>query len=232
MNLSKEFHKSRARCMLIGKSLLEGPDWILPPTQLDDFGWLEPVLKIIDCSIGINKTATAYSVYVDNTINREKKFLEPLVRYVYWDRKHEVEVRRIRKWPKIKINQHILKTSEQAQIDSLLISLDQSLSGISFITAGLITDRNEPDGCYPDDINYKTPRTLRIERWNFCQRINFGLDEYAGLNENIREAAQNLSVYIQELCEPDKVPNYRERYSSNLMEIESHTEDWIYRPQS
>ena len=232
MKLSNAFHKSRARCSHIGSALLDGPNWILPPTRLDDFGWLDPVLKIIDCPIGINKTATAYSVYVDNTINREKKFLEPLVRYVNWDREHEYEVRRIRKWPKIKINQHILKTSEQAKLDSLLRNLDQSLSSITFLTAGLITDRSYPSGCYPDEANYEKPRTLRIERWNFCQRIEFGLDEYAGLNKAIEEAARDLAKYIQQLCRSDNEPNYRERYSLNLKEMDNQRKDWLYRPYS
>ncbi len=232
MKLSRAFYKSRARCSYIGSALLEGPDWILPPTQLDDFGWLDPVLKIIEYPIGVRKTATAYSVYVDNTINREKKFLEPLVRYVKWDRQHENAVKRIRKWPKVMINQHILKPSEQVNLDRLLRSLDQSLSSIAFLTAGLISDRSDPSGCYPVDTNYEKPRFLRIERWNFCQRIEFGLDEYAGLNNAIEEAARNLAEYIQQLCESDNKPNYRERYSLNLKEMESQRKDWFYRPYS
>jgi hypothetical protein len=204
----------------------------VPPTRLDNFGWLDPVLKIIDCPIGVRKNAKAYSVYVDNTVNRDKKFLAPLVRYVNWDREYEIEGKRIRKWPKIKVNQHILKKSEQAKLDSLLRKLDQSLSGIIFLTAGLIIDRSDPSGCYPDGANYEKPRTLWIERWNFCQRIEFSLDEYAGLNKAIEETARALAKYIQQLCESDNEPNYRERYSSNLKEIDSQRNDWFYRPYS
>lgn len=192
----------------------------------------DPVLKIVDRPIGIRKKATAYSVYVDNTVNRDKKFLAPLVRYVNWDREYEYEVRRIRKWPKIKVNQHILKKSEQAKLDSLLRKLDQSLSTIVFLTAGLIVDRSDPSGCYADDANYEKPRTLRIERWNFCQRIEFGLDEYAGLNKVIEEAARDLAKYIQQLCESDNEPNYRDRYSSNLKEMDGQRKDWFYRPDA
>ena len=232
MKLSNALYKSRARCSYIGSALLDGPDWLLPPTRLDNFGWLAPVLKIIDRPIGNLKIATAYSVYVDNTINREKKFLEPLVRYVKWDRKHEYEVIRIRKWPKVNINHHILKTSEQAELDSLLRNLDQSLSSITFLIAGLITDRSNPNGCYPDEANNEKPRTLRIERWNFCQRIEFGLDEYAGLNKTIEGTARILAKYIQQLCESDNEPNYRERYSLNLKEMDNQRKNWVYRPYS
>lgn len=204
----------------------------MPPTRLDDFGWLDPVLKIVDRPIGIRKTATAYSVYVDNTVNRDKNFLAPLVRYVNWDREYEYKVRRIRTWPKIKINQHVLKASEQAKLDSLLRNLDQSLSSINFLIAGLITDRSDPSGCHPDDANYEKPRTLRIERWNFCQRIEFGLDEYAGLNEAIEEAARDLAKYVLQLCKSDNETNYRERYSLNLKEKDCQGKDWLYRPYS
>jgi hypothetical protein len=162
----------------------------------------------------------------------KKNFLEPLVRYVYWDRQHEYEVTRIRKWPQVTINQHILNPSEQVQLDVLLKSLDQSLSSITFLTAGLIADRSDPSGCYPEEAKHEKPRTLRIERWNFCQRIEFVLDEYAGLNKVIEEAARNLAKYIQQLCESDNEPNYRERYSLNLKEMDSQTKDWFYRPYS
>ena len=117
-------------------------------------------------------------------------------------------------------------------LDNLLRNLDQSFSSITFLKAGLITDRSGPSGCYPDEANNEKPRILRIERWNFCQRIEFGLDEYAGLNKAIEGTARNLAKYIQQLCESDNEPNYRERYALNLKEMDNQRKDWVYRPYS
>ena len=230
MRYSNKYRQSQVRCAQIAFALLEGPYLIKPPVRIDNFGWLEPTLKIVKRTFGVDSVGVSCSVFVDNTINRENGFLEPLVRYVEWDRAYENKFKRIRTWPQAVIRHHILRKKEQKELHSLLLAIDKSLSNIEFLTAGLITDRSGPQGCYKNE-NFETlPRLLRIERWNFCQNIDLQLGEYDGLNKKTENAAQSIMLYIKQVCEQDKEVNYRELYKQNLKN--PRQDNWFYRPPS
>lgn len=230
MSLSKSFNRSRARCVHIGNRLLDGPEYIVPPVKIDDFAWYDSVLKIVRRPPGIGKNAYSFSIFVDNTVNRAQNFLAPLIRYAEWDRNYEWQVKRVRKWPKFKIVHHILSENEQEKVDYLLTELDKTFSTITFLTAGLITDRSDPDGCYVEEETQKGARALKIERWNFCQRLELMLGNYTGVNRHIERAAESIERYIEELCKNDNYKNYRENYKVNLKDMKIGRRGWFYRP--
>lgn len=232
MKLSDTYHRSRIRCSQIGWALLDGPYCIMPPRRMDKFGWLGPVLKVIEEPFGFYRSGTGYSVFVDFTFNRERNFLKPLVRYAEWDRAYEHKIKRVRKWPKVKVRHHVLNNKEQEEVDDLLLALDKSLSRLEYLDGGLITDRSSPHGCYPIGELDMPPRSLRIERRNFCQYIDLALGEYTGLNEEIENAARLIMSYIKHVCEIDDETNYRECYEKNLKEEDLRRGSWYYRPPS
>lgn len=225
---SKAILRSRMRCKRIANVLLEGPECIVPPARLDKHGRLVPVLSIISAPIGVDRTASSWSIYVDGTTNRDKGFLKPVVRYAYWERPSEYLVSRVRKWPKISVAHHVLVPKEQSEIDTMLKDLDRSLSRVEFAVAGLITDRSNPEECHFDE-GLSVPRYLQIMRHNFCQRIELTVGHYSDDNKYIEKAALKLTHYIESLCVTREYLRYREHCYVNLTK-EFERGHWFYRP--
>ena len=84
------------------------------------------------------------------------------------------KVRSVRKWPKTEIIHHILEEDEQEEIDRLLRKLDQTLSNVTFLMAGLITDWNAPNNCWAakkvEAIVYLQRRTKEIFEYDTSRR--------------------------------------------------------------
>jgi len=229
-NKMKRFHQNRGARQRIARALLDGPDFLIPPVKLDDFGWIEPVLRISVRPLSVNQPSYAYSVFVDDTINRDKNFLQPVVRRAYWNRPVEYKMMRIMDWPKVDIIHHTLSLNEQKAIHLQLLRLDKSFSQLEYCASGLITDRSSPRGCYPKG-ELPPARHLAIMRNNSCQFVEFALDEYAGKNMRLERAARALMRYIDELCsKPDSLP-YRERYSKDLTNEHKGSTRWLFRPK-
>lgn len=102
INENKELRYKKTIRNDIAWELLDGPRVIFPLSKIDDFGRLEPVLIIKNYSIGIDKVSVSCSIYVDNTINRDKKYLTPIVRYAIWDRPRELDAKRFKSGLKLK----------------------------------------------------------------------------------------------------------------------------------
>ena len=223
-------YRNRGVRQKIANLLLDGPDWLVPLTRVDDFGWLEPALKIDVRPLGVNKTSTSYAVFVDDTINRHARFLRPVVRRAYWDRPQDYQAKRKRNWPRVDILHHTMSRSEQRHMHLLLQRLDRSFNRLEFLTAGLVADRTDPPGCTPKGA-LPPKRYLCVKRSNACQYIEFALDHYAGKNKPIERAARALIEYCDRLCErPDPVP-YRERYPVDLRDRNLGKTEWFFRPK-
>ena len=226
----KPIVKNKLRNRKIGSILIDGPEYIIPPSKYG-YGWYDQIYCLIDQPLGVNKKAFSYSVYVDNTVNRDKNFLVPLVRYVEWNRDKEYSNNRIRNWPLINIYQHLLSETESKIINKLLLQVDDFLSKIKFLKAGLITDRSDPIDCWPVDEEKYEFCSLLVKRWNFCQSIEFVIGGNSKLNPDLIKINQNLATYIKRICKMDTCKNYREHYSINLTEPRYKNEGWYYRPK-
>ncbi len=209
--------------------MLDGPRSIFPLSSIDDFGWLESVLTIKNYSMGINKVSVSCSVYVDNTVNRDKKFLTPIIRYAQWNRPEELNDKRLKKWPEVKIIQHELTETEQCELDALLKALDVKISALQFAIGGLITDRGAPA---PIDNNIGF-RNLGFIRWNGCQTIDFNFGSANSQNIELEQSVKEIMNYIINLCKTPMSKFYRERYNTNLKaiyEFFDKVDFWDYRP--
>lgn len=229
INRGKELRRQKAIRNTIAWELLNGPRAIFPLSKIDDFGWLEPVLVIKHYSMGINKVSFSCSVFVDNTVNRDKKFLTPVVRYAIWDRPAELNAKKFKKWPEVKIVQHELTAVEQKEIDVLLRVLDTNISALQFAVGGLITDRSDPT---PVDDNVGC-RNLAFMRWNGCQTIDFTFGDTNSQNTGLEQTLKDISDYIIGLCNTPMEKYYRERYNTNLRDIYEFYDKvdfWDYRP--
>jgi hypothetical protein len=231
--ISRAYLRSMLQCQRIGRQLIEGPNYFSPPRRIDHFGWLEPVLSVVELPPGVDKDGHSWSVYTDETINRGSNFLAPVIRFTNWNRCHEQAVRRVRKWPVITVYQHVLSDAEQREIDVLLRALDQSLSNIEFYEAGLVADRETPIQCYlsSDRPTWNWDRFLTIMRSNACQRIEFSLGEFGVDNKHVEAVARAVSGYIEQLCvsSPSPVP-YRERYDADSRATDGQQRKWFFRP--
>lgn len=213
----------------IAWNLLDGPRAIFPLSKIDDFGWLESVLTIKNYNVGINKVSFSCSVYVDNTVNRDEKFLIPIVRYAIWNRPKELNTKRFKKWPEVCIVQHELSRSEQGDLDALLKILDAKISTLQFAVGGLIIDRGDPT---PVDSSIGF-RNISFVRWNGCQTIDFSFGETNGQNIELEQILKDIMNYIIDICKTPMRKFYRERYSINLRDIYeffAKIDSWDYRP--
>ena len=213
----------------IAWELLDGPRSIFPLSRIDDFGWLKSVLTIKNYSMGINKVSVSCSVYVDNTVNRDKKFLTPIVRYAQWNRPKEFSAKRFKRWPEVQIIQHELTEAEQLELDDLLKELDLKISKLQFAIGGLITDRGDTTSI-DNNIGF---RNLGFIRWNGCQTIDFNLGDNNSQNIELEQTVKTIMNYIIDLCKTPMSKFYRERYNTNLKaiyEFFDKVDFWDYRP--
>lgn len=140
-------HWARRRIAQIGARLIEGPRSIIPPEELDDFGWLEPDLhlRLYHIHSVIRESLT---IFCDNTINREEGFLDPVLRYARWNwSKDRVD---LPKWPSVDVtlshfNEH------KALVDEQIRRIQTALSEYPFVVSGLILDHQLPDDV---DVNW------------------------------------------------------------------------------
>jgi len=69
-------HQRIRRVLHVGRALVEGPRALFPPAALDDFGWLEPYLRIELSSSGL-EVSRSIAIYTDSTMNRDDNFSLP-----------------------------------------------------------------------------------------------------------------------------------------------------------
>ncbi len=142
------------------------------------------------------------SVYVDNTNGRHERFLAPLVRFAKWERAYEAQVRRVRRWPRVEVRQHVLDEEECAELDRLMRRLDERLGRPGFVTGGLIRDRMPPEGCATE-----TPFSggFKVKRWNFCQQIELSLGLEVAATQEVEVAAGDILRYVDTVSIVDRV---------------------------
>lgn len=141
-------------------------------------------------------------VYVDNTNGRDERFLAPLVRFANWQRAYEARVRRVRRWPRVEVRQHLLDEEECFELDRLMRRLDERLGRPGFVTGGLIRDRMPPEGC---ETETPFPGGFKVKRWNFCQRIELSLGLELAATKDVEVAAGDILRYVAAVSMVDRV---------------------------
>ena len=201
------------RCVAVGDQFIEGPTALFPPLTIDDYGWLEPQLRITLVH-GWVKKHESISVYVDCSMNRNEGFLSPILRYCSWNR--EADMHGQNTWPSIQVR--LGKMKDQSEVSSLMIGIQRGLTGIRFEPVGLQPERNEPN--VNDEPQYPS---YSLYLWNACQQIDYTSRSIAG--DTLKpQVFATFNALLGAMVEVDK-QGWRERFDHNL-KPESSRKDW------
>jgi hypothetical protein len=122
-------------------TLVEGPRSLLPPEQLDDFGWLEPNLRLI-WRPGIARGLESLIVFCDNTVNRDSDFLVPVLRYARWDAARDLEA--LPAWPQMEIQLGYFE-ARRDWVSNQVRRIEAALTHAPYIPFGLQAQRDIPE---------------------------------------------------------------------------------------
>jgi hypothetical protein len=134
----------RQRITTIGNMLLEGPSSVIHKASGD---WLKKDFRIIlhQPKSGI---LTSYSIWSDDTWNKETDFLAPMIRVVAWDRKKDME--RLKqskeiKFPEIDAVLGTIKSEKFKGLNEAFIQLQHKIVRHSgYIPFHISTERDAP----------------------------------------------------------------------------------------
>ena len=135
-----EYHLRR-RILRLAKAFVEGPRSLIPPEELDDFGWLEPELKLRWWHNGY-RAWESLIIYCDNTVNRDEHFLKPLIRYARWER--QKDMRQMPAWPTVDIRLSYFE-EHLDWVNAKVKLLQDALAHAPFVAFGLTLQRDAPD---------------------------------------------------------------------------------------
>ncbi len=207
--------------------LLDGPEFLKPLHKVDENGWLEPVLLIRDYNDNTGTKLSSYSIYVDNTLNRNSKFLKPIARMASWDKVSEDVSAKSYKLPRVDIVQHELTDIEQNSIHTLLVELDKSISDIEYRPDGLFLDSGNP----ARPLNSLFNNSVSLKRTSLDQTIEFNLSAMQN-SLNVENNTKDIIMYIRKICRRPMDINYREAYRTNPFSLFDHEGAWYYRPHT
>jgi hypothetical protein len=190
------------------------------------FGWLESVLLVRQSPTDIQMNWWSAAIYVDNTVNRESRYLAPRLRYARWDRPTDIKSPENREWPLVAISQHRLTTTEQKFFGTRLREVDRLVEQLKFFVTGL-HQRNR----YPRGYGKTTGAlALSFERLNGCQTVEFDFGYDHEGNNFLKSAIERLGQEIEMRCRKPSASPFAERYSDNL-QTRRLGECWDYHPE-
>lgn len=199
-------HLSQRRCLRVGRALLEGPSAIFPPSEIDNYGWLEADFRLMIKWPGQHRHESV-SVFSDDSMNRDENFLPPMIRRCLWNR--SADLASTSAWPSTLIELGHIR--DHSRIDALLRGVHRKLTGLPFSELGLSTQRDvanlELDPSEPEFRVWTRNGAQSIEYWSLpVAAANFGL--------SFRQVYEAL---LAELV-PVSPQGWRERYDHDLRE--------------
>src|SRR5437867_2027414 len=197
-------HQRIRRVLHVGRALVEGPRALFPPAALDDFGWLEPYLRIELSSSGL-EVSRSIAIYTDSTMNRDDGFLAPVVRHAVWQQGQDRNNAPL--WPSIDITLGHFEVQRQ-EVERLVLAVQTIIQRIPFVSTGLSTDQRAPDlaGEYMGLLNLYVA--------NGAQFVAIG----SSLRSEDALSAQALSTFdaLKGAMESISRTGWRERYDADL----------------
>ncbi|MCP3898652.1 MAG: hypothetical protein GY707_02835 [Desulfobacteraceae bacterium] len=189
----------------IGYELINGPEAILPPAEMDEFGWLEVDLKIILIPHD-HKKIESISIFVDDTMNRKNNFLPPLIRHCTWHK--EKDDSENNDWPTTEIFYSHIENNEA--VDKKIKKIQKNISRFEFKESGLSLKRDVAK----IKIDYNKPRFELFSR-NGLQTIT--INSWATEdNNNFSDLVFDLFNYLKKIVRPLNLNGWKERYKQDL----------------
>ncbi|MFZ1519298.1 MAG: hypothetical protein WAU11_11010 [Ignavibacteriaceae bacterium] len=180
----------------ISEIIFEGPEFIQNIPYSASYDSIIRINKLPYHPSQVNKS---FGIFVDNTINKHRNFLNPIIRISEYSKNTNLPIVIYLKIPK----------KYFSQMSELISQIDISLTRIKFVKAGLILNRIPPNNCIDIWEDFKNNFSLEIYRWNYCQKINYKFGVQKG---NPDKFAKSLIEFIN-FCEI-----YKNKFSSVIIE--------------
>ncbi len=211
--------------MRIGNKLVEGPSAIF---RLSEGDWLGKDLYITVRDRGY-ENISSYSLWTDDSMNKEEEFLPPMIRILDWKRRKdlsELKEDENRNFPKIDLELGTIKESKFVQCENAFISIQKA-----------VKEHN-------DYIPYKISRKhdyaeLNVdhdeEYLNFSIYIRNGsqsleLNSCANFSNQLVQQIQRIIKLFKESIEPTDKTKWKERYYELTEEyIQGEISEWYYK---
>lgn len=208
---------NRRRCLAVGWELIHGPRALFSPPKGDESDWLEPQLCITLRWPNYERIESII-VYVDNTMNKEDKFLPPMLRHAVW--RYPDDLLGAHTWPSIVVRLGSLKN--QATVHASLTNLEQRISHLSYSPIGLSLKRDVPNvAVVPHLPEYSL--SLRNGVQSVEHSSCFLVDD--SMSSMIYDSFNALTAELSDI-DPH---GWQERYDRNLTtEFPATSWDWDY----
>ncbi|SDQ14916.1 hypothetical protein [Flagellimonas zhangzhouensis] len=208
----------------IGNTLIEGPNVIFNSIGQD---WLEKDLQII-FHYPENGRLESFSIWSDDTMNKEKGFLQPMIRNLTWDRRKDLD--RAQKepstiFPKVDIQLGSIKKEMSQELNEKFVQLQHSMiRNLEYVPYKIPTTRDSAE----IKINFEKPFVdFSVFFRNGVQTLEFSS---CVNHENIllRELNQMKKILL-ECINLVKLSDWVEKYS-DLTEsfLNGKTMEWNY----
>jgi hypothetical protein len=204
----------------IGHALIDGPRALFPPDSIDEFGWMEPAIKL-----GHWETPrlvwTSLAIYFDDTMNREDNFLHPVIRYAHWNQNQDTFTKPRPNWPTVDIQLSYVDEHLE-QVNQKVYELHSALTQPPFIPFRVATRNDAP--------NIETDNSrgiLWVEVTNNLQQIKFYTPDLLS-GDVLTDRFFILFNFLREIMRPIDRTGWRERYDHDL-NIMKH---WDWNGQS
>ena len=189
---------------VIGRLIIDGPRALFPPKHIDDIGWLEPDLHIYECKAGWHRSESI-TLLCDDTMNRERSFLTPMVRHVVWERQHDLD--KNSRYPHIHVRYGTV--SDWTAVKRIGRQVQRALQTVPFIAYGHSKTRRGPNVKLATDGG-----EYRVMTRNGMQYIEFASPELADdplvpVIRKAKDALQSLTVSIDS-------SGWREKYDYDI----------------
>ncbi|WP_154668190.1 hypothetical protein [Pseudoduganella violaceinigra] len=197
---------NRRRCLRIGRALIKGPTAIFPPKFIDSFGWLEADFRLTIKwpGPGLHESLQVFS---DDTMNRDKDFLPPMIRRCIW--KRAADMANPNAWPSATVE--IGYIQDHKRRDALLRDVHRKLPGLPFVELGLSTQRDVADL----ELDESEPE-FRIWARNGVQSLEYWSSPVAPAHLGLSFTQVHKDLLAEFL--PISQPGWRERYDHDLNE--------------
>jgi hypothetical protein len=219
MDFESTMQRNRAvqRLRRIGMTLVEGPRSLLPPEQLDDFGWLEPNLRLI-LRHGFVRHSESVTVFCDNTVNRDSAFLAPVLRYARWVSAPDFKT--LPAWPHVEIQLSYFD-AQRDWVSEQIRRIEAALIHPPYMPFGLNTQRDAPEVEIAEDRG-----NIEIHCYNGLQTIEL-FSPALPAGDPLTDAFFAVFTGLRAIMEPISRDGWQEAYDDDpTTNVISHSWYW------
>ena len=214
----------------LAATLLDGPEHLHPPRSQDRHGWLTRALGIsvqlttpIPGGAVFRDPRRSVAIYVDDTPNRTRGFLAPIIRYASWDRLADLP--RLGEptcsWPDVQVR---LGTMHSRRVTLAFVArLQRQLRRLPFVPH-FSSRRAAPSGPAGG-----APGLMRIFVWNGDQAVEYNAST-SGVDQRLASLAIAGLELLHSQMKPLRLRGRWECYKSSPS-ADAKYWTWHYRPE-